>query len=235
MSKSRNQKNEWPIEGGKKPLWLSQLFLASLALLLRFAVSLVTRRYLSIMGLRILINDLKGRVPKGCLCAGREGSCAYERAHTRGLHAVGDFMWMDDSFNFTPQQRWYPASTTSNQFCKSHFVAENWFTVPVPFWRPNFPGGTFAELGQLKDDSFSLNWNDSTFFHRLILNYPCFYPLIKMIKTAQIIFCTVLLIFFFFLETQKSRLALDICCLTYRSITPSILAWTVYHCTLNSF
>lgn len=41
--------------------------------------------------------------------------------------------------------------------------------------------------------------------------------------------------FFFFLETQKSRLALDIYCLTYRSITPSILAWTVYHCTLNSF
>ena len=123
----------------KKSLWLSQFFLASLVLL-GDTLFLVTQWYFSMMGSRILINELKNSVPKGYLCAKREGSCGYEPAHARGRQSVGDFVWMDDSFNFTPQQRWYPASTTSNQFCKSHFVAENWFTAPIPFWRPDFPG-----------------------------------------------------------------------------------------------
>lgn len=78
--------------------------------------------------------------PKADLPAGREGSCGYRPALTRGCHAVGNFMRTNDSFHFTPRQRWCAASTTSNQFCKSHFVAENWFAAPVPFWKPNIPG-----------------------------------------------------------------------------------------------
>lgn len=76
--------------------------------------------------------------PKGCLCRQGRQLWLWTSTHQRPL-SYWDCVWMDDSFNFTPQQRWYPASTTSNQFCKSHFVAENWFTALVPFWRPTLP------------------------------------------------------------------------------------------------
>lgn len=76
----------------KKSLWLSQFFLASLVLLLGDTLFLVTQWYLSMMGLRILINELKNRVPKGYLCAKREGSCGYEPAHARGRQSVGDLV-----------------------------------------------------------------------------------------------------------------------------------------------
>lgn len=82
----------------------------------------------------------RGRLPKGILLCWWGRQLWLGSSNTGGRQAVEDFLWMDDSFNFTPQQRWYPASTTSNQFCKSHFVAENWFTAPTPSWRPNFPG-----------------------------------------------------------------------------------------------
>lgn len=45
-------------------MWFHQLSVASLVLFLRDEGSLVTKRYLSIIGLRILINKLKGHSPQ---------------------------------------------------------------------------------------------------------------------------------------------------------------------------
>lgn len=163
-------------------------------------VSLVTRAP-SMSSWRILETSGRGRAPKGVSWCHREGSHGWEPAHTRGCQVGGDFVWMGNSFAFTPQQRWYLASTTSNQFQRSRFMAENWFTVLIPLWRPNLTGlgRCLCHRGaQLRNDSFSFNWNDSRFFHRLISNYPCLHPFIKMITTAQIIFGPVLLGFGFY-------------------------------------
>lgn len=45
-------------------MWFHQISMASLVLFLRHEGSLVTKRYLSIIGLRILINKLKGNSPQ---------------------------------------------------------------------------------------------------------------------------------------------------------------------------
>lgn len=152
-------------------------------------------------------------------------------------HAPEATKWLglclDASFNFSPWQRWYPASTTSNQFCKSHFVAEIWISASVPFWGQNslVCGGVFAEVGQPNNDPLSSNWNDSIFFHWLILNYPRFSSLIKMIKTAHIIFCAILLIFFRLITANWLLTFITM----HGSFIPSMLAWTVYHFILCYF
>lgn len=144
-----------------------------------------------------------------------------------------NFVYMDASFNSSPWQRWYPASTTSKQFCKSHFVAEIWISASVPFWGQNslVCGGVFAEVGQQNNDPLSSNWNDSVFSHRLILNYPRFSALIKMIKTAHIIFCAILLIFFRLIAANWLLTFITM----HGTFIPSVLAWTVDHFILCYF
>ena len=187
------------------------------------------------MGLRILVNELKGRVPRGCLCAGREGSCGYEPAHTRGLQAVGGFMWMDDSFNFTPAEvvssQHYFKPILQITFCgwKLVYCTRPVLEAKLPWWYLRW-------VGTAKGWVFFLELKWQHILPQINFKLPMFISFNQDDKnsTDNFLHCS-FNFFFFFFETQNSWLALDIYCLTYRSITPSVLAWTVYHCTLNSF
>lgn len=151
-------KSEWLILGWKRTLWFSEFFPASLILVLGDEVSPVTQRCLSIISVRILINTLVGLIAQRGHFVLREKAAVVRTSRQQRWPSYWDHVWMDDTFNFTPQQRWSLASTTSNQFCRSYFVAKNWFAAsppPAPFWKPNFP--SFCWCHQLRQNSWRVS------------------------------------------------------------------------------
>lgn len=124
-------------------------------------------------------------------------------------------------------------ATTSNQFCKSYFVAANWFTALSPLRRPSLP-----------------HWKGSVYWGRAAEEWCLFLesewqrmlPRINLKLRMFIDFNQddlsstdhFLLHSFNFLEPNKSWLTLD-SSFSNSWCTQSMLAWTVYHFILNCF
>lgn len=164
---------------------------------------------------------------------GKKGGCGYDPACTRGHQVTGTLStWMRVLIPVPGRGGTQPALLQSN-FANHILWVKSGLVPPFPFWGQNslVCGGVFAEVGQQNNDPLSSNWNDSVFSHRLILNYPRFSALIKMIKTAHIIFCAILLIFFRLIAANWLLTFITM----HGTFIPSVLAWTVDHFILCYF